>query len=33
MTRSGEYYQRDRDRQPPAYTPRYKTSVTRSPKL
>ncbi|MBO0346140.1 protocatechuate 3,4-dioxygenase subunit beta [Roseibium sp. CAU 1637] len=28
----GEYYQRDRDMQPPAYTPIYKTSVLRSPK-
>ncbi len=27
----GEYYQRDRNRQPPALTPDYKTSVSRSP--
>ncbi|WP_289036163.1 protocatechuate 3,4-dioxygenase subunit beta [uncultured Roseibium sp.] len=28
---AGEYFQRDRNLQPPAYTPTYKTSVTRSP--
>ena len=28
----GEYYQRDRDRHPPAFTPNYKTSVARSPR-
>lgn len=28
-----EYYQRDRDVHPPAFTPIYKTSVARSPKL
>lgn len=28
----GEFYQRDRDLQPPAYTPDYKTSVLRSPR-
>ena len=27
----GEFYQRDRERHPPALTPDYKTSVTRSP--
>ncbi len=27
-----EYFQRDRSVQPPAYTPAYKTSVTRSPR-
>ena len=31
MTSPGEYYQRDRSRHPPASTPVYKTSVTRSP--
>jgi len=31
MTTSAEFYQRDRDWQPPARTPGYKTSVTRSP--
>ncbi len=31
MTTPGEFYQRDRDRHPPALTPDYKTSVTRSP--
>ena len=31
MTMPGEYYQRDRDRQPPALTLNYKTSVARSP--
>ncbi|MFI5011162.1 MAG: protocatechuate 3,4-dioxygenase subunit beta [Hyphomicrobiales bacterium] len=29
---SGEFFQRDRSVQPPAYTPAYKTSVTRSPR-
>lgn len=29
--RPGEYFQRDRTLQPPAYTPVYKTSATRSP--
>ena len=28
----GEFFQRDRNRQPPAFTPGYKTSVARSPK-
>jgi protocatechuate 3,4-dioxygenase beta subunit len=28
-----EYYQRDRDLHPPAYSPGYKTSVPRSPRL
>lgn len=28
-----EYYQRDRDRHPPALTPNYKTSVARSPRF
>jgi protocatechuate 3,4-dioxygenase, beta subunit len=28
----GEYYQRDRARHPPAFTPTYKTSVARSPR-
>ena len=32
MTRPGEYHQRDRSIQPPAYTPGYKTSVARSPR-
>lgn len=32
MTVSGEYYQRDRTRQPAAFTPGYKTSVARSPR-
>ncbi|WP_394199579.1 protocatechuate 3,4-dioxygenase subunit beta [Litoreibacter albidus] len=31
MTTPGEYYQMDRNRQPPALTPDYKTSVARSP--
>lgn len=31
MTKPGEFYQRDRTRQPPAYTQGYKTSVARSP--
>ncbi|MCK0118937.1 protocatechuate 3,4-dioxygenase subunit beta [Loktanella sp. F6476L] len=33
MTKPGEFYQRDRNLQPPAYTPSYKTSVARSPGL
>lgn len=33
MTEKAEYYQRDRGRHPPALTPDYKTSVTRSPRL
>ncbi len=32
MTLPAEYYQRDRERQPPGYTPDYKTSVARSPR-
>jgi protocatechuate 3,4-dioxygenase, beta subunit len=32
MPSQGEYYQRDRTRQPPALTPDYKTSVARSPR-
>ena len=32
ITHYGEFYQRDRDLQPLAYTPEYKTSVLRSPK-
>lgn len=32
MTRPGEFYQRDRSIQPPAFTPDYKTSVARSPR-
>lgn len=32
MTQPGEFYQRDRSIQPPAYTPGYKTSVARSPR-
>ncbi|MEO3416692.1 protocatechuate 3,4-dioxygenase subunit beta [Roseovarius sp. CAU 1744] len=32
MTKPAEYYQRDRGRHPPAYTPNYKTSVARSPR-
>ncbi|MEM6384574.1 MAG: protocatechuate 3,4-dioxygenase subunit beta [Pseudomonadota bacterium] len=31
MTPDGEFYQRDRNLHPPAYTPDYKTSVARSP--
>lgn len=31
MNTPAEYYQRDRERQPPAYTPTYKTSIARSP--
>ena len=33
MKQPAEYFQRDRDRHPPAYTPGYKTSVARSPRL
>lgn len=33
MKSPAEYYQRNRDIQPPAYTPAYKTSVARSPKF
>lgn len=33
MTAPASYYQRDRDRHPPALTPTYKTSVARSPRL
>lgn len=33
MNQDGEYFPRDRDRQPPAFTPAYKTSVLRSPRL
>ena len=33
MPKSGEYFQRDRAWHPPALTPNYKTSVTRSPRL
>jgi protocatechuate 3,4-dioxygenase beta subunit len=32
MAKPGEFYQRDRDLHPPAYTPGYKTSVARSPR-
>jgi len=32
MKTPAEYYQRDRDRHPPAYAPSYKTSVARSPR-
>ncbi len=32
MKPQGEFYQRDRDRHPPAYAPGYKTSVARSPR-
>ncbi|SHM78453.1 protocatechuate 3,4-dioxygenase subunit beta [Roseibium suaedae] len=31
VRKPGEYFQRDRDIHPPAFTPGYKTSVTRSP--
>ncbi|MEO0916288.1 MAG: protocatechuate 3,4-dioxygenase subunit beta, partial [Pseudomonadota bacterium] len=31
MTQTGDYYQRDREWHPPALTPNYKTSVSRSP--
>lgn len=33
MNKPAEYYQRDRSRHPVAYTPGYKTSVARSPRL
>ena len=33
MTEHGDLYQRDRRWQPPALTPDYKTSVTRSPRM
>ncbi len=33
MSAHGDFYQRDRGRHPPALTPAYKTSVTRSPRL
>ncbi|CAG0909775.1 unnamed protein product [Cyprideis torosa] len=33
MTPLPAYYQRDRDRHPPALTPNYKTSIARSPRL
>ena len=33
MKPPAEYYQRDRTRQPPALSPAYKTSVTRSPQF
>ncbi|MEQ8589576.1 MAG: protocatechuate 3,4-dioxygenase subunit beta [Roseitalea porphyridii] len=33
MTGPAEYFQRDRNRHPPAHTPGYKTSVARSPRL
>src|SRR6201996_3358397 len=33
MTPEFEFHQRDRDIHPPAYTPIYKTSVLRSPRL
>jgi protocatechuate 3,4-dioxygenase beta subunit len=32
MFKNGEFYQRDREWHPPAFTPDYKTSVSRSPK-
>jgi protocatechuate 3,4-dioxygenase beta subunit len=32
MRQPVEYYQRDRNRHPPAYSPSYKTSVSRSPR-
>ena len=32
MTQTGEFFQRDRTLHPPALTPNYKTSVTRSPR-
>jgi protocatechuate 3,4-dioxygenase beta subunit len=32
MTAPAEYFQRNRDRHPPAFTPNYKTSVARSPR-
>src|SRR5690242_307069 len=33
MTPEAEFHQRDRDTHPPAYTPVYKTSVLRSPRI
>jgi hypothetical protein len=33
MTPEAEFHQRDRDLHPPAYTPIYKTSVLRSPRI
>lgn len=33
MKQPAQYFQRDRGRHPPAYTPEYKTSVARSPRL
>ena len=30
--KTAEFFQRDRTLHPPAYTPNYKTSVTRSPR-
>ncbi len=33
MTTPAEYYQRNRDRHPPALTPNYKTSIARSPQF
>src|SRR5258705_4299753 len=33
MTPEAEFHQRDRDLHPPAYTPGYKTSVLRSPRI
>ena len=32
MEEKGEFYQRNRDIQPPAFTPDYKTTVLRSPR-
>jgi hypothetical protein len=33
MTPDAEFHQRDRDLHPPAYTPAYKTSALRSPRI
>ena len=33
MTIDAEFHQRNRDLHPPAYTPVYKTSVLRSPRI
>ena len=33
MRKPGDYYQRDRNLHPPAFTPGYKTSVARSPRF
>ena len=33
MNRESEFFQRDRNIHPPAYTPGYKTSALRSPRL